>query len=77
MNVEILLPDKVLFSGDASLIQLPGLGGLFEVLENHAPTIAVLQQGKIKLISEKETLYFDIKGGAVEVLENSVQVLVE
>jgi F-type H+-transporting ATPase subunit epsilon len=77
MIVEIVSPDKTLFSGNASLIQLPGFDGSFEILEHHANMIAVLKNGKIKLISEEETFYFDIRGGVAEVLKNKVQVLVE
>jgi F-type H+-transporting ATPase subunit epsilon len=75
MTVEIITPDKEIFSGNASLIQLPGLDGLFEILDHHAPMIAVLKKGKVKLISEGETLYFEITGGVLEVLENKVQIL--
>jgi len=77
MTVEIVTPDKEIFTGNASLVQLPGLDGLFEILENHAALVAALSKGKIKLISENETLFFEIKGGVVEVLKNKVQILAE
>ena len=77
MNIEIITPDKLIFSGTASLVQLPGLDGLFEILENHAPMIAAVKKGKIKLVSEGETLYFEINGGVLEVLKNNIQVLAE
>jgi len=75
MTVEIITPDKEIFSGNASLLQLPGVDGLFEILENHTPIIAVLKKGRIKLVSERETLFFEITGGVVEVMKNRVQVL--
>jgi len=77
MIVEIISPDKMLFSGNASLIQLPGLDGLFEILENHTPIIAALTKGNMKLVSEGETLFLGINGGVVEVQKNKVQVMVE
>jgi F-type H+-transporting ATPase subunit epsilon len=77
MTLEIDTPDKEIFSGKASLVQLPGIDGLFEILENHAPLIAALSKGKIKVISENETLFFEINGGVVEVLKNKVRVLAE
>jgi len=77
MIVEIITPDKEIFSGNASLIQLPGMDGLFEILENHAPMVAALQKGKIKLISEDKTIFFEIKGGVMEVIKNKVQVLAQ
>jgi F-type H+-transporting ATPase subunit epsilon len=75
MIVEIITPNKKIFSGNASLVQLPGIDGLFTILENHAPLVAALQKGKVKIISEEETLYFEINGGVVEVLKNKVEVL--
>jgi len=78
MKIEILTPEATIFTGDASLIQLPGIDGYFEVLNNHAPMITVLGQGKAKVIDNNdETLYFSIAGGAVEVLSNKVLVLAE
>ena len=77
MTLEIITPDKSLFRGnESSLVQMPGLGGLFEVLENHAPMIAALKEGKIKVVDQKnETLWFEIKGGIAEILNNKVLVL--
>ena len=77
MVVEIISPEKEIFSGNVSLLQLPGLDGLFEILENHAPIIAALKRGRIKLVSEGETLFFEINGGVIEVIKNKVQALVE
>ncbi|MEI7500618.1 MAG: ATP synthase F1 subunit epsilon [Bacteroidota bacterium] len=80
MKVEIITPDSTIFTGDnVGLVQLPGIDGSFEVMNNHAPLISVLQQGKIKIINkgEKEEHFFDIKGGVIEVLNNKVLVLAE
>jgi len=77
MNVEIISPDNAIFSGTASLVQLPGVDGLFEILDNHAPMIAVLKKGIIKIVTEKETLYFEVNGGVVETMKNVVQIMVE
>jgi len=77
MIVEIRTPDKEIFSGEASQVQLPGTCGLFEILKNHASMVATLEKGKVKLISEGKTLFFEINGGVVEVLKNKIQVLAE
>jgi F-type H+-transporting ATPase subunit epsilon len=78
MLLEIITPEKTLYKGEVSLVQLPGIDGSFEILEHHAPLISVLAQGKIKINdSKKETLFFDIKGGVIEVLKNKVLVLAE
>jgi len=78
MKIEIVTPDTTLYEGEVSLAQLPGLDGSFEVMNNHAPMIAALKQGKVKVIdSKKATLFFDINGGVVEILKNKIQVLAE
>jgi F-type H+-transporting ATPase subunit epsilon len=78
MNIEIVTPDETIYSGIVKLAQLPGLDGSFEVLNNHAPLIAALKKGKIKIYDQQNnTLYFDIKGGIVEVLNNKILVLAD
>lgn len=78
MKLDITTPDKQLFSGEASLVQLPGLDGLFEILENHAPMVAALKKGKIKVQHDDDsTEFYDINGGTAEVLHNNILVLAE
>ncbi len=78
MTLEILTPEKKLFSGDVYGIQLPGITGLFEVLDKHAPMVSALKAGKLKILKDKNTtLLFTIQSGFAEVLNNKTTVLVE
>ncbi|MEI6061436.1 MAG: ATP synthase F1 subunit epsilon [Bacteroidota bacterium] len=78
MRIEIVTPDTTIYEGEVSLAQFPGLDGSFEVLNNHAPMIAALKKGKVKVIdAKKDVLFFEINGGVVEVLKNKIQVLAE
>jgi len=78
MFVEIITPDKKLFSGEAKSVKLPGTDGSFGVLKNHAPIISSLKKGVVKVTDEKQVVQdFEIKGGIVEVLKNKVVVLAE
>ena len=78
MQVEIINPDKQIFSGEADLVQLPGKDGSFEILNNHAPIISVLKTGKVKIVDkEKNVQFFEIKGGVIEVLNNKILILSE
>jgi len=79
MNLEILTPERKLFSGDVYGVQLPGISGLFEVLNRHAPLVSALKAGRLKVLKDKanDQLFYDIQGGFVEVLNNKVTVLVE
>ena len=79
MTLEILTPEKKLFSGEVYGVQMPGISGSFEVLERHAPLVSALKSGRIKVLRDKQnhTAAFDIQSGFVEVLNNKVTVLVE
>ena len=76
MNLEILTPEKKLFSDDVFGVQLPGISGSFEVLDQHAPMIGALKEGRIKVLKDKNNhlAYFDTQRGFVEVLANNVTV---
>lgn len=78
MFLEIITPDKLIFEGEVTLIQLPGSKGAFEILKNHAPILSTLDKGTIKVIQEggKEQL-FEIDGGVIENKANKIIVLVE
>jgi F-type H+-transporting ATPase subunit epsilon len=77
MHLEIITPDKKLFEDEAKSLTVPGSEGSLGVLNNHAPMIASLKKGKVKVITASETKNFDIKGGVIEVLKNKVVVLAE
>ena len=78
MILEILTPEKKLYSGEVYGVQLPGTSGLFEVLDKHAPMVSALGKGNMKiLVDKKETTSFSIQSGFVEILNNKATVLVE
>jgi F-type H+-transporting ATPase subunit epsilon len=78
MILEILTPEKKLFSGDVYGVQLPGISGSFEVLDKHAPMVSALKAGKLKVLTDKtSTASYAIKSGFVEVLGNKTTVLIE
>lgn len=78
MQLDILTPEHKVYSGTVYGIQLPGIEGSFEILENHAPIIATLGKGKMKIIKDKNTTeLYEISGGFVEVLNNKASVLIE
>ena len=78
MLLEIITPEKQLYNDEATLVQLPGTDGLFEVLNSHAPMIAALAKGRIKVQpAEGETMFFEINGGVLEVRDNKLLVLAD
>lgn len=75
MTVEILSPEKTLFSGEVQRVTLPGAAGEFTVLPHHAPIISSLTAGRVRYLpaggAEQSV---DIAGGFVEVNADRVSV---
>jgi F-type H+-transporting ATPase subunit epsilon len=78
MKVEIITPEATLFTGEASLVGLPGADGALGILNNHAPLISSLGKGTVKIKDNNgKEMRFDVKGGTVEVNQNKVIILAE
>lgn len=76
MKLDIIAPDKTLYSGNVHLLQLPGASGSFEILDNHAPMIAALKEGIVRIVDlKRNTQYVKITGGILKVKQNEVVIL--
>ncbi len=77
MNLSIVTPDKTVFEGEVDSSTFPGTGGTFQVLNNHAPVISALEEGKLvyQTTDGEESMF--ISGGVVEISNNNIIVLVE
>ena len=73
-----MTPEKKVFDGEAISVQFPGVKGKFEVLNNHAPIVSLLEKGQVRIITnEDKVLKFDIEQGFIEVLQNEVSILTQ
>ena len=91
MILEIISPEKIIFTGEVESVAVPGINGEFEMLNNHAAIVSNLKKGAIKVygnitlddmqkqIFEKgdRGYYLDINSGTVEMKNNKVTALVE
>lgn len=78
MVIEIISPDALLYSGEVNQAILPGKGGFFEILNNHAPIVSVLKKGQIKILDKNNQKFtFDINGGVIEMQKNKIIILTE
>jgi|TARA_B110000305_G_C19346382_1_gene591926 F-type H+-transporting ATPase subunit epsilon len=91
MYLEIVSPEAKLFSGEVESITVPGALGSFQVLNNHAPIVSTLINGKVKiqgniklddfnkliLIQEGNDTFFEIQSGALEMRDNKVILLTD
>jgi len=77
MNLEIISPEKIVYAGEAKQVTLPGLSGLFTILDRHAPIISALNKGVLTYQANGENVELAINGGFVEVKKNIVSVCIE
>jgi len=78
MKVDVITPDKTLFSGELELVKLPGIDGSFEIMNYHAPLVSILVKGEIKLVDhKKKEQIIEINGGVIEVNNNTCRILAE
>ncbi|UJH66111.1 F0F1 ATP synthase subunit epsilon [Allomuricauda sp. SCSIO 65647] len=92
MYLEIVSPEATLFAGEVTSVSVPGVNGEFQMLENHAPIVSLLQEGKVKvkgnIIIEEEFQHkftkgadsetiLEITSGTVEMKDNKVIVLAD
>ena len=74
LDIEIVTAEKTIFSGQASLIQIPGIEGELGILPSHAPIITELDPGEVLIKNEKEVLSLVLSGGFVEVFNDKVTI---
>ena len=77
-HLEIVTPKRIVFKGEVTSFSAPGLDGGFQILHSHAPLLASVKIGKVKIIEASGTeSHYAISGGFVEVRENKVILLAE
>ena len=78
MKITILpVKNQLLFVVFITLLFFPGSDGEFGIQENHAPILATLKNGKIKVDANGTEHLFEVKGGVVEVNHNKIIVLAD
>ena len=93
MTLEIVSPEAKLFSGEVTIITLPGVAGSFQIQNHHAPIVSTLKEGVIRIGApsfaikkewaskftkvDENTYSMAINSGTIEMNHNKVIVLVD
>ena len=92
MFLEIVTPEASIFQGEVETVTVPGVVGEFQILNNHAPIVSLLQKGKVKIngnlsIDEAFESQFsngdngskvlNINSGTIEMNDNKIIILVD
>ena len=78
MKIEIITPDKRVYTGEILSVRVPGRKGSFQVLKDHAPIISTLDRGPV-IISDDQgnEVRYEITGGVIEVKRNRIILLAD
>lgn len=76
LKVSVISPESILFEGDADSVVAPAYDGEIGILTGHAPMMALLGTGELRLGSPGGRL-FRVEGGFLQVLNNEVRVVTE
>ncbi|MBV9556491.1 MAG: F0F1 ATP synthase subunit epsilon [Pseudolabrys sp.] len=77
LHFELVSPEKLLFSGDVTQVDVPGSEGDFGVLEHHAPLVATLRPGILTVHNGGEAQKLVVLGGFAEVSEKGLTVVAD
>ncbi len=92
MFLEIVSPEAVLLKSEVETVFVPGVNGEFQMLENHAPIVAVLGKGEVKFRGDAVTISakyenqfkkvndlftLPINSGTIELKSNKIIILVD
>ena len=77
LHFELVSPEKLLFSGDVTQVDVPGSEGDFGVLEHHAPLVATLRPGILTVHNGAETQKLVVLGGFAEVSEKGLTIVAD
>ena len=77
LKFELVSPEKLLFSGDVTQVDVPGAEGDFGVLEGHAPMVATLRPGILTVHANGGTQGLVVLGGFAEVSAEGLTVVAD
>jgi F-type H+-transporting ATPase subunit epsilon len=77
LRLDIVTPERELFTGEVDILLVPGVDGQLGILPHHAPLITVLDEGVLIARRGEEEITFAIHGGYMQVLPDHAVVLAD
>lgn len=75
--LEVVTPEKIVFSGKVDEVTLPGTEGEFGVLRGHEPFLTSVDIGELYFLAGGKKVYYAVNTGYAEVTGSKVTVLIE
>lgn len=77
LTLEIITPERIVYTDSlVNYVSVPSKEGILGILPNHAPLFALLTEGELKIVKDRQEIYLSIGGGFIEVSRNKVTILV-
>ena len=77
LHVALITPEKTVFEDDADMVVLPAWDGEVGILRGHAPMMALLGTGTMRVTRNGAEERFHVSGGFMQVVDDVVSVLSE
>ncbi len=77
MHVRIISPEESVYDGDADTVVAPAFDGQIGILPRHAPLMTLLGEGPLTLKTDEGERVFDVRGGFLQVVNDTVSVVAE
>jgi F-type H+-transporting ATPase subunit epsilon len=77
LRVSVLSPEQTVYEGQATQVVVPAMDGLLGILRGHAPLMALLGEGILRIENGRESAQFRVSGGFLQVVDDVVTVLSE
>lgn len=77
LHVVVISPETTVFEGEAEGVVIPGWDGEIGILRGHAPLMAILGSGEVRITAGGSVHRFQVEGGFAQVVDNVVTVLSE
>jgi F-type H+-transporting ATPase subunit epsilon len=77
LNVSVISPEAILYQGTTDAVVAPSYDGEVGILTGHAPMMALLGKGVLRLGRDGSGQRFNVEGGFLQVVDNNVRVVTE
>lgn len=77
LTLALITPEATVYEGDADMVVLPAWDGEMGILRGHAPMMALLGEGELRITRDGNETTFYVSGGFMQVADDVVSVLSE
>jgi F-type H+-transporting ATPase subunit epsilon len=77
LSVAVITPESTVFEGTADMVVVPAWDGEVGILRGHAPLMALLGEGEMRVTRDGGVERFHVAGGFVQVADDVVSVMSE